>query len=61
MTRKLTLDARAEEWAWDKAEEIANREYCTGEIIIADLAPAWLAGYRAAKADARAKAKKGKP
>jgi hypothetical protein len=58
MTRRQTLDERAEAWANAESYQIDHRGYCTGMILRADLAMAWLAGYRAAKADARAKAKK---
>ncbi len=60
MTRRQTLDERAEAWANVESYSIDHRAYCTGTIMRADLAIAWLAGYRAAKADERAKAKKGK-
>ena len=58
MTRKPTIDERAELYALDVRAKCAGHQYYFLEI---DLELAWLAGYRAAKADERAKAKKGKP
>ena len=60
MTRKQTLDERAEAWANAESYHIDHRGYCTGTILRADLALAWIAGYKAGRKDARAKAKKGK-
>ena len=57
MTRRQTIDERAEAYAAVMGQQIDQR----GHAIPADLELAWLAGYRAAKADERAKAKKGKP
>ena len=34
MTRKQTIEERAEEWAWDKAEEIAKRgDYFVRDVV----------------------------
>lgn len=58
--KRQTLDERSVKWAAEESNRIDSRSYCAGRILVADLALAWLAGYRAGRKDARAKAKKGK-